>query len=380
MKNQFLLTCILLLSLLVIGCQKQEEITQHEVPKELTGLQFLRGGTNQAEVASEPSNLLANIGVRSIPDEESTDRMVVGIVQREDLMWFFKMQGSIEAMGQSEDQWKPFIEAVRFEDSQPVWELPEGWTEGPTRPMRTATLVLEEFSPPLEMAISNLSPDQDLLLNVNRWRGQMGQPPIDQTEIGSNLQPLESEFGTAYLFDIKGQFSGGMMPNLDAGSQAPFAGGRSRPNLSQSSRGGTANQVPKFTRPTGWQTGNTSSMVPIRLEKSDNDQSVQITVVPLPAAANQWEPNAVRWAEEVELGDYSAEKLLAYTTELSVDGNQGQVLKLIPEESSKPRGLVAAMIKRGDTAWFVKLSGDKSLVEASESEFQEFLNSLKFSL
>jgi hypothetical protein len=39
---------------------------------------------------------------------------------------------------------------------------------------------------------------------------------------------------------------------------------------------------------------------------------------------------------------------------------------------------VAAMVQSGDQLWFIKLTGDRSVVSAQEPEFKKFLKSIQF--
>jgi hypothetical protein len=52
-----------------------------------------------------------------------------------------------------------------------------------------------------------------------------------------------------------------------------------------------------------------------------------------------------------------------------------------PSEASQSQSklaTLAAMAKRGDDLWFIKFSGDRSVVTAQENAFKTFLKSLRF--
>jgi hypothetical protein len=98
----------------------------------------------------------------------------------------------------------------------------------------------------------------------------------------------------------------------------------------------------------------------------------------MPAAANEWEPNAKRWAGEVGLSRLTPAELNTLTREIEVDGHAGQLLDLTKKESDSANSTIAGMIKRAGIAWFLKLTGDKQVVQESEQEFNDFLNSLRF--
>jgi hypothetical protein len=86
------------------------------------------------------------------------------------------------------------------------WKTPEGWAEAPPSAMRYAS-----FSAPAEngdkIDISVVTfpgeggSDPD---NVNRWRAQIGLPPLDQNAVTSQIAPLKTADATFSTTDIVG--------------------------------------------------------------------------------------------------------------------------------------------------------------------------------
>jgi len=71
------------------------------------------------------------------------------------------------------------------EDRGFTWELPEGWSQGPDSPMRLATFLIES-DPLAECVLSTLHGDAGgVEANLDRWRSQMGQPPLTAEEIAA---------------------------------------------------------------------------------------------------------------------------------------------------------------------------------------------------
>lgn len=358
-------------TIFVAGCRRDEPISVQHVPKSRSGLEALRERESETTATSTTdSNVFTG---------EPSDRMVVGMYALDDATWFFKINGPIEDVKKAEPQWRPFLKSVEFEEGKPKYELPKGWTEGPDRPMRFATLKLGDFEPPLEMAISPLGPGQDVLLNVNRWRGQMGLPPVSDAELDTCTSKLESDANSAILFDVAGRFSGGMRAPFAGGGHPPFAGPMTRPPAASettSAPSGTDKSGFDFDIPEDWESGRTSSMVPVRLTKKDEEKTAEITVVGLPASANKWEPNVERWAGQVGLTELTDADYESRTQEIKVDGVTGKMVTLIPKQGE--RALIAGMVKRDGRAWFLKLAGDKSVVEDSQEIFDTFVTTLKF--
>lgn len=369
----------LLFGLLLIGCRAEESITIQRIPKSESGLQELQGPLPSFTATKTPGSQSPTQSVSQSPQpaeekkSEPADRMIVGWFDTTDATWFFKLNGTVDAITKAETEWKPFLESVQFVDGKPKYDLPTGWSDAGERPMRFATLKIGDSKPPLELAISSLGPGQDLLLNVNRWRGQMGLASITAENLDADTKPLKlvekSGAKSALLFDVTGAaVGGGMMP--------PFANRGA--SATQSSTHPISDSQLKFDAPDGWSSGQTSGMVPVRLTKTAGEQTAQITVIQMPAAVNEWLPNAKRWAGEVELASLSDEALSKLASNITVDQLEGQLLKLMPDESEKTKATLAGMVKQGETAWFLKLTGDKELVSANEETFSKFLQSLKF--
>lgn len=84
-----------------------------------------------------------------------------------------------------------------------AWTLPEGWTE--TRggdAMRFATL-----KPPVEgrvdVSVTVLpGPAGGELANVNRWRGQIGLPPLDEATLAGARRAVTARAGQVSLYDF----------------------------------------------------------------------------------------------------------------------------------------------------------------------------------
>jgi len=82
------------------------------------------------------------------------------------------------------------------------WALPKGWTETQGSGMRYATL-----TPPgegkVEMSVVVLpGAAGGELNNVNRWRGQIGLPPLDDAGLGQARKAVKSKLGPVSVYDF----------------------------------------------------------------------------------------------------------------------------------------------------------------------------------
>lgn len=354
-----------------LGCEQPPTIVQHKVHKSRSGLDALRE-------SKQPS-----FPVQQAPVGTTKTRMFVAIFDNPDKTWFFKVNGPVEQVNATEDQWLSFLDSVKFEAGEPKWSAPDQWSTAGPKPMRFATLVIrdsdEESKPPkskpLELAVSNLGPNQNMLLNVNRWRGQLGLDKLTQEQLGDHLKTKKTEHGEYLYYDGQGTGSGTMRPPLAGGGfhggKAPFVGG------SPMGRGAPAMRALKFTAPEGWSAGKTSSMVQARFSKTDGEAKAQITVTEMPADANQWMPNIKRWAGQVGLDQLTDQQLTTRTSEIKVDEVAGKLVDLAADSEAE-QGVIAAMVKRKGSAWFFKLSGDRGLVDQSREEFEAFMETVRY--
>jgi hypothetical protein len=86
------------------------------------------------------------------------------------------------------------------------WALPKGWTE--TRSaggMRYAT-IKPTAQGKIEVSVTVFpGPAGGELANVNRWRNQIGLPPLEEAALAKDRKPLKSPAGSLALFDYTGE-------------------------------------------------------------------------------------------------------------------------------------------------------------------------------
>jgi hypothetical protein len=63
------------------------------------------------------------------------------------------------------------------------YKTPDGWTVKPNGPMRLASLDIIEGAEKCDVSLIRLGPDQPVLDNVNRWRGQIKLAPAKESEL-----------------------------------------------------------------------------------------------------------------------------------------------------------------------------------------------------
>jgi hypothetical protein len=204
-------TLAALAAVAVAGCQKRDEIRRYTVNKPLPLAPVARANPHQDAVDA------------AAPQGEPTDRTLGAIVLLPEHGWFFKLTGPKDPVAAQAEVFTNFVKTVRFSsDGKPSWTLPAGWTETPGNQIRRATLAIPG-EPPLEVTVTVLSksePDENyLLLNINRWRGQLQLPPIAAGELATETTRVELDGTAAILVNIVGHAAPGTM-------RGPFSGAR----------------------------------------------------------------------------------------------------------------------------------------------------------
>jgi hypothetical protein len=82
------------------------------------------------------------------------------------------------------------------------WTLPAGWSDGAGGPMRFATL-----KPPvvgrIDASVVVLpGPAGGELANVNRWRGQIGLPALDEAALARARKVMKTKAGALKVYDF----------------------------------------------------------------------------------------------------------------------------------------------------------------------------------
>ena len=286
-------------------------------------------------------------------------RMLVGIFETKTKTWFFKLMGPVDQVAATESTFKKFLTNLKFVKDAPTWTLPDRWSDGGKRPMRHATLLIPtDAGDSLELAISNLDSGQDLVLNANRWLGQLDLPSVNQESIGSVISDAGDGDDKFLMFDATGSGSGQMTPGQPP--KAPPAASK---------------RDVEFELIDGWEEGNSNSIVKVRLIPKSNPEDGLITVVRMPADANEWVPNVQRWCGQVD-ANWDENKIEELTESITVDQIEGNLIRLVNEIESDKR-IVGVMVKKDQHAWFIKLMGSKSLVNSSTDDFLKFCKSLK---
>jgi len=349
----------------IVGCRPPAEISQYTIPKP-EDIQL------PAPTSSEP--------VESQNTASKPERMLGAIVPHGDKLWFFKLTGAPDSVAGHLEKFRTFLGTIKFGDAdEPAWQLPEGWQQQPGSGMRFATLMVGT-EPALELSVIALPGGGDdlaeqILANVNRWRGQLSLPPIDQDQLQADAVEVPTADGTtATIVDYAGTTKG------DSMLAAPFARGMGGMGLNAPAAqpAATASGV-GAKPPEEWRSGRVGGMRKAAYEYTEGEQAVEITVIDLAAEAGERLANVNRWRGQVGLAPVTAEELAASMKSLELGSLKGDYVELIGDpKAERPQTILGVIVDQGDKAWFIKLQGDSALALSQKANFEAFAKSVRF--
>jgi hypothetical protein len=390
--SRLALACIPVTTVVCAGCSQPDQIESYTVAKESPPTPVAPAA------AADPTT--------------ATDRMLAAILPVGEQAWFFKAVGPIPVMDEHAQAITDFFSSVRVEDTGRVrWELPSGWKEDPASGMRAATLWVPADGKPIEISVTTLGwrgTKEDVLSNVNRWRGQMQLPPVDEAGLAESTRELTAGDQKITLADLRGTFqpSGMMGPfaggGVGAASRAasegnataaippghPPIGATSGPSSPSPQRTSEAASLPKFEVPQSWQQRSpANAMRKAEFGIADGTQQATVTLTDFPTDAGpsiaEPLPNVNRWRRDIGLTEITEDALSGVTEKIEIAAQPATYVRLMPdpqnaEQSQSSEATLAAMVTNGDRVWFIKMTGAKSLVAAQEEQFKSFLKSITF--
>lgn len=171
----------LLLVVAATGCQGREEVKSYTVPKEPAG----------------PG-----------PGAAAGEYRILGAIFPADApAWFFKLQGTAAQVAAAEPLFEQVVKSVRFPmglDQPPEFDVPEGARRGGGR-MVAGIRIHDtiQFGPDGPEATVTAS-GGDLLMNVNRWAGQVGHPTLTPASLSANTTLFPANNVEGRRVDLRG--------------------------------------------------------------------------------------------------------------------------------------------------------------------------------
>jgi hypothetical protein len=133
--------------------------------------------------------------------------------------------------------------------------------------------------------------------------------------------------------------------------------------------------------PEGWEAAPPGQMrvASFRI-KGKEGKTADMGVIPLPGKAGSDLANVNRWRGQVGLVEVDEAELVKLQEEVEIAGSKGQLYDFTGENaaSGEKTRMLAAVLRKNDTAWFFKMTGDDGLVGEQKPAFLSYLKTFQF--
>lgn len=172
-------------------------------------------------VGGDSAKLFDIASEQPVIDGKLRARILVAMLARGDTSWFFKMTGEESFVAAQKEKFLQFLKSVSFAQNSPaqvaaapaaqnenavsIWTVPPGWKQIDPGPMLSAKFSIAGNDGSAEVNILSSGMDSGLAANVNRWRGQLGLPPVAQEdEFSKMVSSIDAGGGKAQVVDLSG--------------------------------------------------------------------------------------------------------------------------------------------------------------------------------
>ncbi len=302
--------------------------------------------------------------------------------------------------------------ASSHEDLHPIhWTTPPGWEELAPTSMRLGNFRITKGEKRAEVTIITFPGRVGTELeNVNRWRGEIGLEPIEETAISS--EPVVIGRGNGKLYEMAGPQFKTTAAILDKGDAKWFFKMRGdkdvvseqkpafvqllksitfhsdddepqvaaieppvSPNIEKIPEAESSGE-PQWDVPASWQETPPTAMV----FKSFSAGNTKISVTKFPGDVGGTLANVNRWRQQLSLEPIAQPQLAGLTTSIDVLGGKATLvdMKGIDAKTGKPARMIAATVPRGELTWFYKMMGDEATVAREKDAFVKFVQTVRY--
>jgi hypothetical protein len=294
------------------------------------------------------------------------------------------------------------------------WTAPAAWSAKPPSAMRKGSYTVGGEG---DLAITAFPGDVGGdLANVNRWRGQLGLPPITDAELGAAFTPVTAnglamkvvdltggtqrmlgaivpQAGATWFFKLTGpaavvaqaqpaylEFLQTIRPAPATGASVPApvaAPAAPAPDMAATPVSPADGPGLKWTAPARWQAKPATAMrkATYILPGADG-ASTELAITAFPGDVGGELANVNRWRGQVQLPPLTAAELPGAVTRVTANGLPVTIVDLTGGPAGAPVRLLGAIVPgKGDT-WFFKLTGPADQVAVEKPAFLAFLQTL----
>jgi len=289
---------------------------------------------------------------------------------------------------------------------------PPNWEAQPLSQMRQASfLVKGDNGAVADVSFVSLgSAAGNVLDNVNRWLGQLGQSPITEQKLGEMAQRLHTSLGDVTIVDLAGlpdnadpardgriiaatvttndsTFFFKMRGNADlaAAQKGDFikwvaavcnARTQAGPTQMAAAPPQMTDAAPiKWKTPEGWTEVQPSSMRYASFSApAEGGGKIDISVVTFPGDGGSDADNINRWRGQMGLAPVDANAVTSQVAPLKT----GDTTFSTTDIAGADTRTIAAWTRRDGRVWFFKATGPNAAIEKEKPNFVKFIESVRF--
>jgi hypothetical protein len=296
--------------------------------------------------------------------------------------------------------------------AQTAVTTPSNWEAQPLSQMRQASFLAKgDNGAVADISFVSLgSTAGNVVENVNRWLGQLGQPPITEQKLGEIAQRLHTSLGDVTIVDLAGlpdnadpARDGRIIAAMVTTSNATlFFKMRGNADLAEAQKGDfikwvaaicdaatqtgppqVAAELPqttsapqiKWKTPEGWTEVPPSSMRYASFSASAQEGgTLDISVVTFPGDGGSDAENINRWRGQMGLAPVDTTGLSSQIAPLKTADSTFSTTDIAGDKTRT----IAAWTRRDGRVWFFKVSGPNAAVEKEKPNFVKFIESVRF--
>ena len=289
---------------------------------------------------------------------------------------------------------------------------PSNWEPQPLSQMRQASFLVKGNNGAVaDVSFVSLgSAAGNVLENVNRWLGQLGQPPITEQKLGEMAQRLHTSLGDVTIVDLTGlpdnadpardgRIIAAMMTTANSTlffkmrGNAELAEAQKSdfikwvaavcnaqtqagpPQMSAAQPQTTSAPPIKWTTPEGWTEVPPSSMRYASFSApADEGGKIDISVVTFPGDGGSDADNINRWRGQMGLAPVDADGVTSQIAPLKT----GDTTFSTTDITGNKTRTIAAWTRHDGRVWFFKATGPTAAVEKERPNFVKFIESVRF--
>ena len=296
--------------------------------------------------------------------------------------------------------------------AQTAVTTPPNWEAQPLSQMRQASFMVKgDKGAVADVSFVSLgSAAGNVLENVNRWLGQLNQPPITDQQLGETAQRLHTSLGDVAIVDLvglpdnadparDGRIIAAMVTTANA---TLFFKMRGNADLTETQKGdfikwvaavceaqtqaGSAQMAEappqtasaptiKLTTPEGWTEVPPSSMRYASFSAPAEDGGkIDISIVTFPGDGGSDADNINRWRGQMGLAPADTNAVTSQVAPLKT----GDTTFSTTDIAGNKTRTIAAWTRRDGRVWFFKATGPTAAVEKEKPNFVKFIESIRF--